>query len=187
VTLSCRLAAIQEHLSHPTWPSQRQISMDEEPALLCLAEWARLMGEYIQALVEAGGSCEPIPALYKDDVFSAVLAVCSSNREGSELMLDQALPTLARLVAQDTRVYVDVMKIEGTLQVVQCFQFKTRVLFTVYDPTTSRWSYCFTEIDRIGKLLEPNFTEEEGFVVKYPPRDLQQLYKQLLQLMRFQM
>jgi hypothetical protein len=102
------------------------------------------------------------------------------------LPLRQALPQLARLIALDTRVYVDVIKLEERPCVVQCFQFKTRVLLTVYDPELSHWDHCFVEIAHIDKLLEPNFTEIDNFVLKYPPNNIEELYQQLIKLLKYE-
>ena len=188
-----RIGIVQdEYIKHPMWPRPEQLSMSEDPALLCLSQWAMLTTEYLLKLNQSVGPAEPIASLYKGDLVEAVIAVAparaqltSTGPSGAQpVPLAQGLTTLARLIAIDSRVYADVQKLDGVLQVVQCYQFYTRVFFTAYNPQLSRWDYCFTEIDQIGRLLEPNFTDIDNFIVKYPPTSLSQLYQQLVKLLK---
>jgi len=123
--------------------------------------------------------------MFKEDTFATVINISPRPTAKGELDIHAALPALARVVALDTRVYVDVIRGNSGRQVVQCYQFKSRILFTLYDPIASRWDYCFTNIEGVGKLLEPNFCDEESFNIRFPPRTRDQLYRQLVQLLHY--
>lgn len=195
---------LEEHLRSPHWPQRYQLSLEDDPLLTCLSEWARLSLHHARRLQAHRGEAEPFASRFRSDTFEYVVAVgsgipltpdvrlstskMSAACIANGLPLHEALPLLARLVASNTRVYVDVVKMPGDTRnrVVQCFQFKSRVLLTIYDPESCERHDAYVATSRLGKLLEPNFTDVDRFNIKAPPKSLPDLYRQLVKLLKFE-
>ena len=187
------------YLQHPQWPNKNQLSMRDDPGILCLAQWANSAVQVLSFVQQAGGNPEPIvssdTSTAAGGLFEAELVVSSRDTLSSQdyeiLGLDQALPRLAMIVGQERVVYSGEIRLPADEQEednpckVTCYRFGSRILFTLSGNKSNRLYYCFAQCEQVEKLLQPNFTEMDKFTVKYAPKTMEELYQQLCGLLHF--